>query len=157
MATHSIILAWKIPWTEEPGGLQSTGLCQTLPHSPKQGPLVPESHASAPQLENLRETLFSTEEEPSEPLVQNYRAPQPLNQRMVFASFIQGDCTGLGKRDRKLGDSMAGTRMPLRRKRRLQGEGIPRPCLDWDPPCPKVPSPQGWHRAASSWVGIWSR
>ena len=24
-ATHSGILAWKIPWTEEPGGLQSTG------------------------------------------------------------------------------------------------------------------------------------
>ena len=23
MATHSIILAWEIPWTEEPGGLQS--------------------------------------------------------------------------------------------------------------------------------------
>ncbi|XP_055440426.1 carbonic anhydrase 14 isoform X3 [Bubalus kerabau] len=44
---------------------------------------------SMEQLENLRETLFSTEEEPSEPLVQNYRAPQPLNQRMVFASFIQ--------------------------------------------------------------------
>ena len=26
MATHSNILAWRIPWTEEPGGLQSTGL-----------------------------------------------------------------------------------------------------------------------------------
>ena len=26
MATHSSTLAWKIPWTEEPGGLQSTGL-----------------------------------------------------------------------------------------------------------------------------------
>ena len=26
MATHSIIFAWTIPWTEEPGGLQSTGL-----------------------------------------------------------------------------------------------------------------------------------
>ena len=26
MATHSIILAWRIPWTEEPGGLQSVGL-----------------------------------------------------------------------------------------------------------------------------------
>ena len=26
MAIHSIILAWKIPWTEEPGGLQSMGL-----------------------------------------------------------------------------------------------------------------------------------
>ena len=24
MATHSIILAWRIPWTEEPGGLQFT-------------------------------------------------------------------------------------------------------------------------------------
>ena len=26
MATHSSILAWKIPWTEESGGLQSRGL-----------------------------------------------------------------------------------------------------------------------------------
>ena len=25
MATHSSILAWKISWTEEPGGVQSTG------------------------------------------------------------------------------------------------------------------------------------
>ena len=24
-ATHSSILAWRIPWTEEPGGLQSIG------------------------------------------------------------------------------------------------------------------------------------
>ena len=26
MATHSSILAWRSPWTEEPGGLQSMGL-----------------------------------------------------------------------------------------------------------------------------------
>ena len=26
IATHSTILAWEIPWTEEPGGLQSMGL-----------------------------------------------------------------------------------------------------------------------------------
>ena len=26
MTTHSSILPWKIPWTEEPGGLQSMGL-----------------------------------------------------------------------------------------------------------------------------------
>ena len=26
MAAHSSILAWEIPWTEEPGGLQSLGL-----------------------------------------------------------------------------------------------------------------------------------
>ena len=32
MAAHSSILAWKIPWTEEPGGLQSTG-SQRVGHS----------------------------------------------------------------------------------------------------------------------------
>ena len=26
MAIHSSVLAWRIPWTEEPGGLQSLGL-----------------------------------------------------------------------------------------------------------------------------------
>ena len=31
MATHCSILAWEIPWTEEPGGLQSTG-SQTVRH-----------------------------------------------------------------------------------------------------------------------------
>ena len=31
MATHSSILAWEIPWTEEPGKLQSMGL-QRLRH-----------------------------------------------------------------------------------------------------------------------------
>ena len=31
MATHSSTLAWKIPWMEEPGGLQSIGL-QRLGH-----------------------------------------------------------------------------------------------------------------------------
>ena len=25
MATHSSILAWRVPWTEEPGGLQTMG------------------------------------------------------------------------------------------------------------------------------------
>ena len=29
MAAHSSILAWKIPWTEEPGGLQSIAKSQT--------------------------------------------------------------------------------------------------------------------------------
>ena len=31
MATHSSILAWEVPWTEEPGGLRSMGL-QTAGH-----------------------------------------------------------------------------------------------------------------------------
>ena len=38
MAPHSSTLAWKIPWTEEPGGLQSMGLLRVgydsvTPHS----------------------------------------------------------------------------------------------------------------------------
>ena len=40
MATHSSTLAWRIPWTEEPGGLQSMGSQRfghdsvTFPHTP---------------------------------------------------------------------------------------------------------------------------
>ena len=30
MATHSRIPAWRIPWTEEPGGLESTGVQREL-------------------------------------------------------------------------------------------------------------------------------
>ena len=29
-ATHSSILAWRMPWTEEPGGLQSMGVTKEL-------------------------------------------------------------------------------------------------------------------------------
>ena len=29
MATHSGILAWETPWTEEPGGLQSMGVAKS--------------------------------------------------------------------------------------------------------------------------------
>jgi len=32
MATHSSVLAWGIPWTEEPGGLQSMGF-QRIEHN----------------------------------------------------------------------------------------------------------------------------
>ena len=33
MATHFSILAWRIPWTDEPGGLQSLGLQSRTPLS----------------------------------------------------------------------------------------------------------------------------
>ena len=33
MATHSSILAWEIPWTEEPGGLQSMGSQRVTEHT----------------------------------------------------------------------------------------------------------------------------
>ena len=39
MATHSSILAWRIPWTEEPDGLQSTG-CQELDTIERLTPII---------------------------------------------------------------------------------------------------------------------
>ena len=33
MTIHSSILAWEIPWTEKPGGLQSTGVTKKVRHS----------------------------------------------------------------------------------------------------------------------------
>ena len=42
MATHSSILAWKIPWTEEPGGLQSMRLQRVghNEHTHTGGPMI---------------------------------------------------------------------------------------------------------------------
>ena len=37
MATHSRILAWRIPWTEEPGGLQSMGSQRVRVHGVAKG------------------------------------------------------------------------------------------------------------------------
>ena len=33
MATHSSLLAWRMPWTEEPGGLQSLGVTKSTEHT----------------------------------------------------------------------------------------------------------------------------
>ena len=49
MATHSNILAWEIPWTEEPGGLQSMG-SQRIRHDFTKNDLtvLTESHKTSP-------------------------------------------------------------------------------------------------------------
>ena len=44
MATHFNILAWRIPWTEEPGGLQSMGL-QRVGHDEGLTDLMAGKHA----------------------------------------------------------------------------------------------------------------
>ena len=41
MATHSSTLAWKIPWTEEPGGLQFTGSQRVRPDCVTKHSFVP--------------------------------------------------------------------------------------------------------------------
>ena len=40
MATHSSVLAWRIPWTEEPGGLQPMGSQRVGAHSTRHGYVV---------------------------------------------------------------------------------------------------------------------
>ena len=53
MATHSSVLAWEVPWTEEPGGLQSMGsqeLDTTERLSTHWLPDLPVKSPSSPQL-----------------------------------------------------------------------------------------------------------
>ena len=62
MATHFSILAWRIPWTAKPGGLQSTGLqeldmtwqldychCTTVPYVRKPLRMRPEPRPAGPR------------------------------------------------------------------------------------------------------------
>ena len=58
MATHSSVLAWKIPWMEEPGGLQSMGL-QRVRHD-RLTSLFTREALSVPRkaLKSLRDLVF---------------------------------------------------------------------------------------------------
>ena len=60
MATHSRILAWRIPWTEEPGGLQSTGSqSRTRLSDRAQAGERPALTRSRPEKEGLLSVLLS--------------------------------------------------------------------------------------------------
>ena len=108
MAIHSSILAWRIPWTEKPGGLQSLGsqsrtwlktslvvqwirihlpMCDTTvgpvcskPHAPQQErPLQWEARARvAPAPCNLRKSSQSNED-PAQPQTNKYSCSRTLN------------------------------------------------------------------------------
>ena len=51
MATHSSIVAWRIPWTKEPGGLQPMGL-QRVGHNQR---LTHMANKGVPDLRNVRD------------------------------------------------------------------------------------------------------
>ena len=53
MATHSSILAWRILWTEEPGGLQSMGLQRVLRHD-----LVTKQYTAQASYGSIDSSLF---------------------------------------------------------------------------------------------------
>ena len=56
MATHSSIIAWRVPWTEEPGGLQFMGL-QTVGHKGATNTYLPPYCArEGPCLSAMRQT-----------------------------------------------------------------------------------------------------
>ena len=65
MSTHSSILAWEIPWTEEPGGLQTMGVAKcriqlrlTLPDPTVLEWLIKPQFSSVQSLSRVR--LFAT-------------------------------------------------------------------------------------------------
>ena len=57
MATHSSILAWRIPWTEEPGGLQSMG-SQRVGHTNQENSKCPSTHSNLKIEAVLKEKTF---------------------------------------------------------------------------------------------------
>ena len=65
MATHSSILAWKIPWTEEPGGLQPVG-SQRIGHD-----WVINTKPSKQKLHEFRTTSVSSDQASTENTVHN--------------------------------------------------------------------------------------
>ena len=66
MATHSSILAWKIPWTEKPGGLQSMGVARVRHNLVTKPPPPPKS---VPKLLVLREGKKKWEEGPNKSML----------------------------------------------------------------------------------------
>ena len=76
MATHSSILAWRVPWTEEPGGLQSVG-SQRVRHD-----WATEQQQS---LLNLRLFLLFITKTPQEiPVVRNLTLKNKKNKRPFY-------------------------------------------------------------------------
>ena len=58
MATHSSILVWRIPWTEEPGGLQSTGAQKDTTGATYHTPTHPKNSDNWHVLEIKRSVLW---------------------------------------------------------------------------------------------------
>ena len=62
MATHSSILAWRVPWTEEPGGLQFMELQRVGHDGATNTSLLPYCAGKGPCLSAMRQTaVFDTE------------------------------------------------------------------------------------------------
>ena len=82
MATHSSILAWRIPWTEEPGGLQSMGLQESDMTELTKAPLPCYQNVSLlAQWQRIRQPMQET-------WVQSLGLEDPLEKKMETHSSV---------------------------------------------------------------------
>ena len=77
MATHSCILAWKIPWTEEPGGLQSIGYSQRVRHIHSRSRITLWVNAKQVESKILFWSLSSSTQPPIYPLLLSHLVLAP--------------------------------------------------------------------------------
>ena len=87
MATHSSILAWRIPWTEEPGGLQFIG-SQRVEHDQKDLTQTHVWHACVCVLNGLRLVWLPCPppEDPPHPEIEPVSLISPASAGMFFTS-----------------------------------------------------------------------
>ena len=90
IATHSNILAWKIPWIEEPGGLQSMGL-QGVRHD------LATTQQQAPRCSQCRRSMLHTEEVKSLSRVQLFATLWTVSHKAPLSMGFsrQEYCSGL--------------------------------------------------------------
>ena len=96
MATYSSILAWRIPWTEEPGGLQSTGL-QRVTHDCGTGSLgLPISFSSTFLSYPIPHTYTSIYLAAADSSMPSFNSPQNYQYQVVHAvSSYQRFCKAM--------------------------------------------------------------
>ena len=111
MATHSSILAWEIPWTEEPGGLQSVGGHKRGGHdlATKQQSPLPEhllytslcvhAHYSILQCSCELSLRIPILQKSSKVCSKNYSAQDQLNLSLINKYALGVECEVVSKED----------------------------------------------------------
>ena len=90
MATHSSVLAWRIPGTGEPGGLPSMGLCCDLAAAADLGKRVPETaprHLRKPP--NLPGAILGWGTNPAGDICSSTSRDNPLSQLIFYSTGLK--------------------------------------------------------------------
>ena len=89
MATHSSILVWKIPWTEEPGRLQSMGSQRVRHDLVTKPPLEVHSITYGVVLENKRKYTHKKKSDQVSPLTGNEKKYRRLKNMLKDTKVLQ--------------------------------------------------------------------